>query len=73
MNEESFFATTKKRKGILFDPRTKLVLLLTITTLMFSTSNTGIMNIVKPCLSLIPQKKPKCIFQTSRVYRAIYA
>lgn len=54
MNEESFFATTKKRKGILFDPRTKLVLLLTITTLMFSTSNTGIMNIVKPCLSLIP-------------------
>ena len=54
MNEESFFATTEKRKGILFDPRTKLILLLTITTLMFCTSNEGIMNIVKPCLSLIP-------------------
>ena len=54
MDGVSFSATTEKRKGILFDPRTKLVLLLTITTLMFSTSNEGIMNIVKPCLSLVP-------------------
>ena len=38
----------------MLDPRTKLVLLLTITTLMFSTSNEGIMNFVKPVLSLIP-------------------
>ena len=50
MNGLSFSATTEKRKGILLDPRTKLILLLTITTLMFSTSNEGIMNIVKPCL-----------------------
>ena len=42
MNEESFFATTEKRKGILFDPRTKLILLLTITTLMFSTATEGL-------------------------------
>ena len=54
MNGVSFSATTENRKGILLDPRTKLVLLLTITTLMFSTSNEGIMNIVKPCLSLVP-------------------
>ena len=54
MNGLSFSATTEKRKGILLDPRTKLILLLTITTLMFSTSNEGIMNIVKPCLSLVP-------------------
>ena len=47
MNGVSFSATTENRKGILLDPRTKLVLLLTITTLMFSTSNEGIMNIVK--------------------------
>ena len=49
MNGLSFSATTEKRKGILLDPRTKLILLLTITTLMFSTSNEGIMNIVKLC------------------------
>lgn len=54
MNGVSFSATTENKKGILLDPRTKLVLLLTITTLMFSTSNEGIMNIVKPCLSLVP-------------------
>ena len=54
MDGVSFSATTENRKGILLDPRTKLLLLLTITTLMFSTSNEGIMNIVKPCLSLVP-------------------
>ena len=54
MNGVSFSATTENKKGILLDPRTKLVLLLTITTLMFSTSNEGIMNFVKPVLSLIP-------------------
>lgn len=54
MNGVSLSAVTEKRKGILLDPRTKLVLLLTITTLMFSTSNEGIMNIIKPVLSLVP-------------------
>ena len=54
MSGVSFSETTEKRKGILLDPRTKLLLLLTITTLMFSTSNEGVMNIVKPCLSLVP-------------------
>lgn len=42
------------RKGLLLDPRTKLLLLVTVTTLMFSTSNEGVMNLVKPVLSLIP-------------------
>ena len=54
MNGVSFSATSDKRKGILLDPRTKLILLLTITTLMLSTSNEGIMNVVKPMLSFIP-------------------
>ena len=43
-----------ERTGIALDPRTKLILLLTVTTLMFSTSNEGLMNIVKPVLSLMP-------------------
>ena len=37
-----------ERTGIALDPRTKLILLLTVTTLMFSTSNEGLKNIVKP-------------------------
>jgi energy-coupling factor transport system permease protein len=52
--EASFLVDNKEKKGISFDPRTKLILLITITTLMLSTSNEGIMNIIKPVLSLIP-------------------
>lgn len=47
-------AAAEERIGIVFDPRTKLILLFTVTTLMFSTSNEGLMNIVKPVLSLMP-------------------
>lgn len=54
MKEEGFPAAVKRENGLLLDPRTKLLMLVTITTLMFSTSNEGIMNIVKPILSLIP-------------------
>ena len=53
MDGAAFSAVTEK-KGLLLDPRTKLLLLLMITTLMFSTSNEGLMNIIKPILSLIP-------------------
>lgn len=52
MSGVSFSQTNEE--GILLDPRTKLLLLLTITTLMFSTSNEGIMNVIKPCLSIVP-------------------
>lgn len=51
---EMLSATSDNRKGIVLDPRTKFFMLVTITTLMFSTSNEGIMNVVKPILSLIP-------------------
>lgn len=74
MNGVSLSAATGKRKGILLDPRTKLVLLLTITTLMFSTSNEGVMNVVKPVLSLIPfglilsERR----FKTARKYLILY-
>lgn len=53
MNGATFAAVTEK-KGLTLDPRTKLLLLITITTLMFSTSNQGIMNVIKPVLSLVP-------------------
>ena len=54
MSSASYPIVTGSKKGIQLDPRTKLLLLLTITTLMFSTSNEGIMNLVKPLLSLVP-------------------
>ena len=48
------FSAVPEKKGILLDPRTKLVMLFTTTTLMFSTSNEGVMNLVKPVLSILP-------------------
>ena len=39
-------ASVPARKGLRLDPRTKLLLLLTVTTLMFSTGNTGVINVV---------------------------
>lgn len=69
------FSAVKEEKGVLrLDPRTKLLLLLTVTTLMFSTSNEGVMNVVKPLLSLIPfvlilsERR----FQTAGKYLVLY-
>lgn len=47
-------SATRRRDGLVLDPRTKLLLLVTTTTLMFSTSNQGWMIPVKLLLSLIP-------------------
>ena len=47
-------AGTVKRRGLLLDPRTKLLMLITVTSLMLSTGNSGVMNIVKPALSVLP-------------------
>ena len=45
---------TAKRRGLLLDPRTKLLMLITVTSLMLSTGNSGVMNLVKPVLSALP-------------------
>ena len=47
-------ACTAGRHGLLLDPRTKLLMLITVTSLMLSTGNSGVMNIVKPVLSVLP-------------------
>ena len=73
--DEILSATVDSRNGIVLDPRTKLFMLITITTLMFSTSNEGIMNLVKPLLSLVPfililsERR----FQTAAKYLILYA
>lgn len=52
--EQSFFKTSSGRTFIMLDPRTKLLMLITTSTLMHSTGNDGIMNIIKPIISVIP-------------------
>ncbi len=42
------------RRGLTLDPRTKLLMLITVTSLMLSSSNSGVMNLVKPVLSILP-------------------
>ncbi len=51
---ERTLSLPKKRNGLKLDPRTKLLLLLTVTTLMFSTGSEGTMGVLKFFLSLIP-------------------
>lgn len=53
MSSELFHSASRK-KGMKFDPRTKLLLLITLCTLMLSTSNTGLMLYMKPLLAFIP-------------------
>ena len=48
------FSSPGEGKGLVLDPRTKILLLVTITTLMLSTSNKGVMNILKPLMSFVP-------------------
>ena len=72
---EMLSAASDNKKGILLDPRTKLFMLVTITTLMFSTSNEGVMNVVKPILSLIPFALilSERRFKTAGKYALLYA
>jgi energy-coupling factor transport system permease protein len=52
--ESSVYSTERVKSGIILDPRTKLLMMITITTLLLSTGNKGVMNIIKPVLSLVP-------------------
>lgn len=45
------------KKGLILDPRTKMFLLFTTSTLMLSTGNDGVMLFVKPLLTFLP-----CVF-----------
>ncbi len=52
--ETSFLSMKKNKTSIIFDPRSKLFLLITVTSLLLSTGNSGSMNIIRPFLSIIP-------------------
>lgn len=54
MPASELLASPSDRKGIRFDPRTKLLLLLTLCTLILSTDNGGLMLYLKPLLAFIP-------------------
>ena len=53
MSSELLHSSSHK-KGIKFDPRSKLLVLITLCTLMLSTSNSGLMLYLKPLLAFIP-------------------
>ena len=52
--QSSVYNTERIKSGIILDPRTKLLMMITITTLLLSTGNKGVMNIIKPVLSAVP-------------------
>ncbi|MCB2361699.1 energy-coupling factor transporter transmembrane component T [Clostridium estertheticum] len=52
--QSSVYSTERIKSGIVLDPRTKLLMMITITTLLLSTGNKGVMNIIKPVLSAVP-------------------
>ena len=54
MPASELLASPSNRKGIRFDPRTKLFLLITLCSLILSTDNSGLMLYLKPLLALIP-------------------
>ena len=62
-------------KQMFLDPRTKILLCLTVSCVMISSDSFGIMNVVLPCLAAIPLlflillKKP----QIAAYYAVMYA
>ncbi|WP_294345470.1 energy-coupling factor transporter transmembrane component T [uncultured Clostridium sp.] len=52
--ETSIIDIEESKVVLALDPRTKIFMLITITSLLLSTGNTGVMNIIKPILSAIP-------------------
>lgn len=67
--------TKPTAKQMFLDPRTKILLCLTVSCVMLSSDSLGIMNIVLPCLAVIPLlflillKKP----QIAAYYAVMYA
>lgn len=49
-----FFSIEREKQYIVLDPRTKLILLVTISTLMLGGGNEGIMAIIRPMLCAVP-------------------
>ena len=68
-------SSSSPRRGLLLDPRTKLLMLLTVTSLMLSTGNSGVMNLVKPVLSVLPFALllSERQWKTALKYLALYA
>ena len=66
---------TAKKRGLLLDPRTKLLMLLTVTSLMLSTGTGGVMRLVKPLLSALPFVLLLCEgrWKTAVKYMGLYA
>lgn len=69
--------SNRERKSIL-DPRTKILLILTITSVVIGGGNGGFMNVVKPALTAVPlilfllERKWKASFLYTAIYIAAF-
>ena len=52
--ETQFFTAGKEKRYIILDPRTKLALVVTISTLMLGGGNIGAMQFIRPVLCIVP-------------------
>jgi len=73
----AFMLSNRERKSIL-DPRTKILLILTITSVVIGGGNGGFMNVVKPALTAVPlilflaERKWKASFLYTGIYIAAF-
>ena len=74
-----FFAAGKEKRYIKLDPRTKLALVATISTLMLGGGNTGVMRFIRPVLCIFPfllllsERRVKMAAKYLLLYIACYA
>lgn len=52
--KQKILQVQKDHKGVYLDPRTKMFMVLTISTIMLSSGETGLMRFVKPLLAALP-------------------
>lgn len=73
----TFMLSGRKTKSVL-DPRTKILLILTITSVVIGGGNGGLMNVVKPTLTVVPlilflmDRKWKAAFLYTALYIAAF-
>lgn len=77
--DTQFFAAEKEKRYVTLDPRTKLALVVTVSTLMLGGGNTGAMRFLRPVLCVAPfilllaERRVKAAAKYLALYIACYA
>lgn len=51
---KTFMRSTPQKNGVILDPRTKMLLVVTIATVLIGGGNSGVMTVIKPLLTVAP-------------------